>query len=118
DRRRPYDLVDEIAGVGLWVGLSLHGRIISGAYGVPRVSFTKRKVDAYASTWDPDMPWGVTPDRLDEAVAEALSPRVQAASVVGDDLAAQAERNILEAVERLGVGDEDERLRRRIGSVE
>ena len=118
DRRRPYDLVDEIASAGLWVGLSLHGRIISGAYGLPRVSFTKRKVDAYAATWDPAMPYGVTPDRLDDAIAEALSPAVQAAANVGDDLAAQAERNITEAMAELASGDSVARVRRRLESVE
>ena len=118
DRRRPYDLVDEIASAGLWVGLSLHGRIISGAYGVPRVSFTKRKVDAYAATWDPAMPYAVTPDRLDDAISEALSPSVQTAANVGDDLAAEAERNILDAVSGLASGDAPARVRRRLESLE
>lgn len=116
--RRPYDLVDELSTASLWVGLSLHGRIISSAYGIPRVSFTKNKVDAYSSTWDPDMPWGVTMDRLDDAIELALSPSQQSASAVGGDLAALAEKNIRSAVNEIGRGESVDRLERRLESVE
>lgn len=116
--RRPYDLVDELSTASLWVGLSLHGRIISSAYGIPRVSFTKNKVDAYASTWDPDMPWGVNLDQLDDAIELALSPAQQSASAVGGDLAALAEKNIRSAVDEIGSSNSTDRLERRLESVE
>jgi hypothetical protein len=76
--RKPWELVDEIARAGLWIGMSLHGRIISTAYGVPRVSLALPKVDGYARTWDGEMPFGVELDRLADAVAAARSPGLQA----------------------------------------
>lgn len=65
--------VDEIANASLWIGGSLHGRIISSSYGVPRVSIGSRKTDAYAASWDSGMPFGVTPDNVSRAVSTALS---------------------------------------------
>ncbi|MFC7405052.1 polysaccharide pyruvyl transferase family protein [Georgenia alba] len=98
--RRPLDLVDAIASARLWVGLSLHGRIVASAYGVPRLSLVKRKLDAYARTWDPDMPYGVTAETLDDAVAQALSPAVAArAGTVGEDLARTADADVRAAVD-------------------
>lgn len=69
----PWERVDEIAGAKLWIGSSLHGRIISCAYGVPRVSFAKRKVDDYIRTWDEEMPWGIDHLRMGSAAAHALT---------------------------------------------
>lgn len=68
-----WERVDEIARAKLWIGSSLHGRIISCAYGVPRVSFSKRKVDDYIRTWDADMPWGVDHLRMGSAAEHALT---------------------------------------------
>ncbi len=97
--RRPLDLVDEIAAAGLWIGLSLHGRIVASAYEVPRISLEKRKLDVYSQTWDAEMPYGVTPETLDDAVAEALSPAVIArAGTVGEDLARAADEDVRAAV--------------------
>lgn len=67
--------VDEIANASLWLGGSLHGRIISSSYGVPRVSIGSRKTDAYAASWDSGMPFGATPDNVSHAVSTALSTR-------------------------------------------
>ncbi len=123
--RRPYDRVDAIAAARLWIGLSLHGRIVAAAYGVPRISLAKRKLNAYAQTWDPDMPYGVTPEILDDAVAEALSPAVAARSAdVGEDLARTADAEIRQAVaETLGPSLSDpavlvSRAARRITALE
>ncbi|GAA4421619.1 hypothetical protein GCM10023169_14660 [Georgenia halophila] len=123
--RRPLDLADEIARAALWIGLSLHGRIVAAAYGVPRMSLAKRKLDAYAQTWDPEMPYGVTTEGLDDAVAEALSPAVAArAGTVGADLARMADRSVRATVtETLGEDAaapavRDARVRRRVTSLE
>ncbi|WP_353815369.1 polysaccharide pyruvyl transferase family protein [Agromyces sp. SYSU T00266] len=66
-------LVAHIAHATLWVGSSLHGRIISSSYGVPRVSLENDKVSRYAGAWDPDSPHGVTPDDMLEASARAIA---------------------------------------------
>lgn len=117
--RRPLDLVDTIASAKLWIGLSLHGRIVSAAYGVPRVSIVKRKLDDYARSWDPDMPFGITEETLDDAVATALSPQVQRSSHgLGEDLAAQSEAAVLGAASRALATTREERLEHRLASVE
>ena len=67
--------VDEIAHSALWVGGSLHGRIVAAAYGVPRVSIHSWKVDQYAETWDDEYPYGVAPETLSAAVEFALAKR-------------------------------------------
>ncbi|WP_434081028.1 hypothetical protein [Sanguibacter sp. Z1732] len=117
--RRPLDLVDEIASARLWIGLSLHGRIVSSAYDVPRISLTKRKLNSYSATWDPHMPYDVTPDRLDDAVAQALDPVTMKESAgIGLDLAHRAKHNIESAVSEMLGSDPDERTRRRFAQVE
>lgn len=98
---KPWDRVDEIAGAKLWIGGSLHGRIVSCAYGVPRVSIAKRKLDEYAQTWDPDMPWGITPATLDDAVRAALERGEVDDGGLGDELARRADANIRAAVARV-----------------
>ena len=97
--RRPWDLVDEIRRASLWIGGSLHGRIVSAAYDVPRLSFPKRKLDTYARTWDPHMPFGTTPETLDEDARRALSPETQErAAGTGERLARLADDSIRLAI--------------------
>ncbi len=111
ETRSVWDRVEEIAGARAWIGGSLHGRIIASAYGVPRVSLAKPKVDAYARDWDPEQPYGVGPRTLAESVARALAtptpPR--------DDLATAADANYRAALASLSapVPDDLEQARRR-----
>lgn len=90
--------VDEISASALWIGSSLHGRIVAQAYGVPRASFTKGKVDVYADHWDPDMPARVTPATLDEAAVRALEAPARPA----DHLADQALQSVSDALAVVG----------------
>lgn len=92
--RSVFPRIDEIAGARLWVGGSLHGRIISQSYNVPRVSFRKPKVDAYASHWDSRMPYGVDSSDVLEAVTAALKVDVdpRTAEVLSDAAIQSAER--------------------------
>lgn len=71
--RRPLELADLIGSARIVIGSSLHMRIIAASYGVPRVSLARPKVDAYAAHWDGDMPYGATPETLDDAIAGALA---------------------------------------------
>ncbi len=94
----PWARVEEIAKAKLWIGSSLHGRIISAAYGVPRVSFAKRKVDDYVRTWDDEMPWGVNHHQMDAAAAKALAmPADDRGKVLGE----RAHANILGVIEHV-----------------
>lgn len=95
---KPWDRVDEIAAAKLWIGGSLHGRIVACAYGVPRVSLAKRKLDEYAQTWDPDMPWGIDDLTLGSAAAKALARAAKGGDDRGAVLGARAHENMLAAV--------------------
>jgi polysaccharide pyruvyl transferase WcaK-like protein len=71
--RDPLELAGVVARALCWIGSSLHGRIVSSAYGVPRVSLDVDKVTRYAATWDPGLPSGVELEAVPEAVRSALS---------------------------------------------
>ena len=72
DERRPLELADHIRRARVVIGTSLHARIVAAAYGVPRVSLAKPKPTRYAKHWDPDMPFDVTLEGLDAAIAAAI----------------------------------------------
>lgn len=84
--RRPMKLASKIASSKLWIGTSLHGRIIASSFSLPRVSLTNLKVATYAATWDSDFPINIEFDGLSEAVSNA-----RAASEVASNVAASRE---------------------------
>lgn len=69
----PLDLVNWIADAKIWIGSSLHGRIISIAYEVPRISFKTKKVTNYCNTWDNIFPFDIDIDELNMACKNAFS---------------------------------------------
>ncbi|HEY8454770.1 MAG TPA: polysaccharide pyruvyl transferase family protein [Actinopolymorphaceae bacterium] len=71
--RRPFELCDRISEARVVIGTSLHVRIVASAYGIPRVSLSRAKVNRYARHWDPDMPYDVGLDDLDTAIGQAMS---------------------------------------------
>lgn len=73
DERRPLDIVDQIRRARIVIGTSLHVRIVSSAYGVPRVTLVRPKSTRYARHWDPLMPYDVALSDLDGAAAAALA---------------------------------------------
>ena len=98
--RRPVALASFIARSQLWVGSSLHGRIISGSFGLPRVSLTNTKVETYAATWDSVFPVGVGIENLGAAVSEAIAIASRPAAVQASaDLARLADRSTCALVE-------------------
>lgn len=109
--RAVWDRVEEIAQSSLWIGGSLHGRIVASAYGVPRVSLAKPKVDLYARDWDPDQPYGVGPASLAAAVRQALAGETAPRA----DLARHTTATIESALTALQTpdGDDAETARRR-----
>lgn len=76
--RDPWTIVDQIAASRVVIASSLHVRIIAAAHAVPRISLARHKVTRYAETWDPEMPYDVTLDRLDAALAAAARARPDA----------------------------------------
>jgi len=73
-----WDISALIAGSRVYCGSSLHGRIVAGAYGLPRVNLAARngnglsKHAAYAQTWEPALPGQVELSQLAAAVEAAL----------------------------------------------
>jgi len=100
ESRRPIALASFIARSQLWIGSSLHGRIISGSFALPRVSLVNTKVETYAATWDPAFPVGVGIEGLEAAVTEAITlastPAARAASA---ELARLADESTIALVE-------------------
>lgn len=97
----------EIASSGLWVGTSLHGFIISTAYGVPRVALLLDKVARYARTWDVNQPAKVPLEEIDNAVATATAVSEAEHEDTAERLADLAENNAKAAVAHL---DDDYRV--------
>lgn len=118
--RRPLDLVDHISRARVVIGTSLHVRIISCAYGIPRVTLRRTKPTRYARVWDPDMPYDVTLPRLDDAIEQALAagerPEVAARAA---DLTRLAYENLESLADRVLTAartqtEEDRELRRKL----
>ena len=117
--RRPWDRVDEIQQARLWIGTSLHGRVVAAAYGVPRVSLDVKKVARYAATWDPNLPYGVRPDELVEASVSALSAHGRVALLEhGRELGSLANDNMERAVAATLAGEFAPSVKDRFASLE
>ncbi len=86
-----------IAGSRGYAGTSLHGRIVAGAFALPRVSFVPpdvaaggkpRKQDAHVATWEMEELPGVVPlDDLAAGLAQALRADPQRLAAHGARLA-------------------------------
>lgn len=94
--RNPLCLVDEISGSVLWIGTSLHGRIIAASYNVPRISLLNKKVSRYAESWDNDYPHGVAIDAVLSTVEAAV--KTPADPKLANKLAKQAQRNFSQLI--------------------
>jgi Polysaccharide pyruvyl transferase len=106
--RRPLALVEHLRRARVVVGTSLHVRIVAAAYGVPRVSLSKPKPTRYARLWDPDMPFDVALDELDDAVGSAVARAATvAAAKHADRLSRAAHENLARLSELVltGAGD-------------
>lgn len=61
-----------IANASVWIGTSLHGRIVAIAMRVPAVSFANPKVNATIETWEQEpLPYDVTLEQLPDAASAA-----------------------------------------------
>jgi len=89
------------------IGTSLHARIVAAAYGVPRVSLAKPKPTRYAKHWDPEMPFDVTLEGLDAAIAAAIRRADEPAAVEHAERLALAAHENLERLARLVLGATD-----------
>lgn len=116
--RGPLDKADQIATSRLWIGTSLHGRIVSASYDRPRIGLADAKVTSYAGTWDATMPFDVPLEQLDSAVEEALSPALLAESLpMSGELRRLADENIRTLVRTVDFAPRDSRAKRTARSV-
>lgn len=90
DERDPLKLVDYISGSIMWIGTSLHGRIISAAYDVPRISLLNNKVSNYAQKWDSDMPHDI---KIADITKELIKTVLLSEVKIGENLAEKALSN-------------------------
>lgn len=96
--------VATIAKSRCFIGTSLHGRIVSAALGIPRVSLENSKVAAYAKCWDGKLqPYDVPPERIYESVSAALKTDQQTLSRCGATLSSKAQEGFTKLREALEI---------------
>lgn len=76
--RDPIKLAKTVANSILWIGTSLHGRIISKSYDVPRISLSNPKVKEYALKWDDTYPSDIPPDDILNLIDKVMTTKVAA----------------------------------------
>lgn len=103
----PWEKVSEIASAGLWMGTSLHGSIISTAFGTPRVGLELEKLANYADSWADPMPSGVDLSDIDSAIDASLSVDKKAEHKRATALADLAEKSVHACVQVLRDGESD-----------
>jgi hypothetical protein len=86
--------VDIIAHAHIWIGSSLHGRIVAMSYNIPRVSFFSEKVSEYSKLWDSQFPYNTTLETLLDSCDKALAIDHISMAISGKALAGQAVSNI------------------------
>lgn len=72
---KPLDIVDEISQARIVICDDQHMRIAASAYKIPRVLLWTfhDKASSYHRYWDPEMPYDVMLDGLDEAIVKAMA---------------------------------------------
>lgn len=88
--RSPMSIVEAIVNSRLWIGTSLHGRIVASSFHVPRISLTNHKVATYALAWDPTFPYDVPLYRLTDVTEKVLSSEYTTEQIVHDEGVAKA----------------------------
>lgn len=100
-QRDPLYLVAVIANAVLWIGSSLHGRIIAIEYGVPRISLENAKVRQYVALWDADYPFDVRIEDLAHHARMAASDSGDMASAAGSELGRAVDADFLATINPL-----------------
>ncbi len=99
--RDPSKLASIIRDAFMWVGTSLHGRIVAASFAVPRISLQNAKVSRYASDWDPLFPYDVLLSDLNEAANLAVLVPPTTAKELAVKLAKKADANIKNTIKEL-----------------
>lgn len=92
--RNAFSLAKYIKYASLWIGTSLHGRIIAISYSIPRVSLTNKKVAEYAKYWDKDLPYNIGLNDLLDASDVALNFEIEKLDAIASFLELEAYQNL------------------------
>lgn len=92
--RNPLHLVDWISNAKLWIGTSLHGRIISASYRVRRISLENKKVYNYCKKWDDIFPFNINLSDLLKSCEDANMVRDDAVCIKANELILKADDNL------------------------
>lgn len=101
NERNPIALVNWIKHSKLWVGSSLHGRIISSAYSIPRVSLKMDKVSNYCELWDNLFPYNVALDNIVRSCEIAWSVEKKYADFQSKSLSEKAKTNLNSILDKI-----------------
>ena len=93
--RRPLELVEHIRRARV---------VVRTCSDVPRVSLSKPKPTRYAQLWDPDMPYDVGLDQLDDAVGAALAHAATPTAAAHAERLSRAAHENLEQLAELVLG--------------
>lgn len=103
--RDPIKISNLIINSQIWIGSSLHGRILATTFDIPRVSLLNDKVSPYCSKWDPILPHGVELNSLIDSTRKAVVCANYAAVKQSTEIVSQLARtNLLQAEGVLGNG--------------
>ncbi len=97
-------LLEYVKNTRLWIGTSLHGRILATTFHKNRISLKNSKVATYAKNWDPEYPYDVNLEDLIAATdnVDSLSEsQIQKIDKNADELALRAENNITKIIKSL-----------------
>jgi hypothetical protein len=101
NERNPIALVNWIKNSQLWIGSSLHGRVISSAYSIPRVSLKMGKVSNYCDLWDNVFPYNVALDNILGSCEIAWSVEKKYADFQSQFLSEKANINLIRILDVL-----------------
>lgn len=97
--RNPLSLVKYIKYSQMWMGTSLHGRIVAAAYSIPRISLENKKVAQYANLWDNEFPYNISLNELINSCEIAFNvdtTKLNAIALLLEDKAYENLKNNLE----------------------
>lgn len=115
--RHPLEIVKMISGAKLSISTSLHARIISSAYNIPRVSWARDKLVSYCGDWDYTMPSNLRLNNLEEVVSSALSGDDKGLAKRSTRLAEVNTRRLVDQLHLELEASPEDRLRRRVSHL-
>jgi hypothetical protein len=99
--RNPLALVDWIKNAKITIGSSLHLRIVSAAFAVPRVSLKVEKMTKYCQIWDDGQPYDIELENILQACNVAFAVKMEGMFKHAEALRISASENIEAIIEKI-----------------